>query len=108
MASLLYGAGLHLMECVRLDVKDVDVASRQILVRDGKGQKDRATTLPQTLLTPLRQHLARVKALDEQDLAEGFGEVYLSKAVRTTRGKIAHEVGLASGGHLHGPRSAPE
>jgi integrase len=57
MASLLYGAGLRLMECVRLRVKDVDFAYRQILVRDGKGQKDRVTMLPQTVIEPLRLHL---------------------------------------------------
>jgi site-specific recombinase XerD len=57
MASLLYGAGLRLMECVRLRVKDVDFTYRQILVRDGKGQKDRVTMLPQAIAEPLRQHV---------------------------------------------------
>jgi site-specific recombinase XerD len=55
MASLLYGTGLHLMECVRLCVKDVDFEYRQILVRDGKGQKDRVTMLPQSLAAPLKR-----------------------------------------------------
>jgi site-specific recombinase XerD len=71
MASLLYGTGLRLMECVRLRVKDVDFAYRQILVRDGKGQKDRLTMLPQVLVEPLQRHLEKVKVLYDQDLAEG-------------------------------------
>jgi len=57
MATLLYGAGLRLMECVRLRVKDVDFAYHQIVVRDGKGQKDRVTMLPQQVKDPLQQHL---------------------------------------------------
>ena len=81
MASLLYGAGLRLMECVRLRVKDVDFTYRQILVRDGKGQKDRVSMLPQAIAEPLRQHLGKVKVLHEEDLAEGFGEVYLPFAL---------------------------
>jgi integron integrase len=81
MASLLYGAGLRLMECVRLRVKDVDFTYRQILVRDGKGQKDRVTMLPQAIAEPLRQHVEKVKVLHEEDLAEGFGEVYLPFAL---------------------------
>jgi integron integrase len=81
MASLLYGAGLRLMECIRLRVKDVDFTYRQILVRDGKGQKDRVSMLPQAMAEPLRQHLGKVKVLHEEDLAEGFGEVYLPFAL---------------------------
>lgn len=81
MASLFYGAGLRLMECIRLRVKDIDFAYRQILVRDGKGQKDRVTMLPQALVVPLKHQLEKAKALHEQDLAEGFGEVYLPSAL---------------------------
>jgi integron integrase len=81
MASLLYGTGLRLMECVRLRVKDVDFEYRQILVRDGKGQKDRITMLPQSLAEPLKRHLEQVKVWHEEDLAEGFGEVYLPFAL---------------------------
>jgi integron integrase len=91
MASLLYGAGLRLMECVRLRVKDVDFGYRQILVRDGKGQNDRVTMLPQTVIEPLRLHLERVKALHEQDLADGFGEVYLPFALEKKYPKISRE-----------------
>jgi integron integrase len=81
MASLLYGAGLRLMECVRLRVKDVDFAYHQITVRDGKGQQDRVTILPQSVDEALQRHLAKVKLLHEEDLAEGYGEVYLPYAL---------------------------
>lgn len=81
IASLLYGAGLRVMECVRLRVKDVDFARGEILVRDGKGFKDRVTMLPQSLIKPLREHLQRVKQLHDQDLAAGFGAVYLPYAL---------------------------
>lgn len=81
MANLLYGAGLRLMECVRLRVKDVDFGYRQIIVRDGKGEKDRVTVLPTRVIQPLHEHLSRVKKLHEQDLSEGFGSVYLPHAL---------------------------
>ncbi|MEZ5576966.1 MAG: integron integrase [Candidatus Competibacteraceae bacterium] len=81
MANLLYGAGLRLMECVRLRVKDLDFEYRQITVRDGKGQKDRLTMLADVLIEPLQTHLADVKILHEQDLREGFGNVYLPFAL---------------------------
>lgn len=79
-ASILYGAGLRLMECLRLRVKDVDFGRGEILVRDGKGAKDRPAVLPTTLRKPLREHLVRVRSLHEKDLAQGFGEVYLPYA----------------------------
>ena len=81
MASLLYGAGLRLMECLRLRVKDVDFGYRQLLVRDGKGQQDRVTMLPQKTMEPMKWHLDKVQALHRQDLAEGFGKVYLPYAI---------------------------
>ena len=81
MASLLYGAGLRLMECLRLRAKDLDFSYRQVVVRDGKGQKDRVTPLPEALIKPLQRHLERVKALHTADLKEGFGEVYLPDAL---------------------------
>jgi integron integrase len=81
MAGLLYGSGLRLMECMRLRVKDVDFAHNQIMVRDGKGQKDRVTILPQCFQPVLREHLARVKEQHETDLAQGFGAVYLWPAL---------------------------
>ena len=81
MGWLLYGSGLRLMECVRLRVKDVDFAYRQLTVRDGKGMKDRVTLLPDRVQAPLRLHLAKVKALHEEDLAQGGGSVYLPFAL---------------------------
>ena len=80
-ARLLYGTGLRLMEGVRLRVKDVDFARGEILVRQGKGQKDRVTMLPQRLVEPLRIQLASARALHESDLREGFGQVYLPFAL---------------------------
>lgn len=81
MLRLLYGAGLRLMECTRLRVKDVDFAMHQITVRGGKGGKDRVTMLPQSLAAPLRAHLAQVKSLHEADLAAGRGAVWLPDAL---------------------------
>src|SRR5215471_13970901 len=81
MAGLLYGSGLRLMECVRLRVKDVDFGYVRITVRDGKGAKDRMTMLPVNLAASLQRHLGKVKAQHEQDLEEGFGEVYLPTAL---------------------------
>jgi integron integrase len=81
MARLLYGTGMRLMEAVRLRVRDVDFHYRQITVRNGKGNKDRVTVLPASLLEPLKAHLARVKTLHEKDLADGFGRVYLPYAL---------------------------
>jgi site-specific recombinase XerD len=77
MAALMYGAGLRLMECLRLRVQDVDFARSEITVRDGKGAKDRITLLPQSLIDPLRDHLRKVKVIHELDLAEGWGRVAL-------------------------------
>ena len=81
MAKLLYGSGLRLMECVRLRVKDVDFAQRLIVVRDGKGMKDRVTMLPDVLIPPLQEHLQHVKRVHDDDLARGYGHVYLPFAL---------------------------
>jgi integron integrase len=81
MGQLLYGAGLRVMECVRLRVKDVDFGYRQIIVRDGKGHKDRVTMLPEIIVDELKRHLERVKKIHETDLAAGFGAVYLPYAL---------------------------
>jgi integron integrase len=81
MASLLYGTGMRLMECVRLRVNDVDFAANHIMVRDGKGFKDRVTMLPDSLKAKLQTHLKRVKLLHEKDLAAGQGKVYLPFAL---------------------------
>jgi len=81
MAGLLYGAGLRLLECARLRVKDIDFASAQIVVRQGKGRKDRATLLPTNLRAPLTAHLKTVQALHRADLASGAGSVALPGAL---------------------------
>jgi len=81
MAKLLYGSGVRGLECVRVRVKDVDFARHILLVRDGKGEKDRITMLPETLVVPLQEHLVRVKQLHTKDLAEGYGAVYLPYAL---------------------------
>jgi integron integrase len=81
IAGLLYGSGFRLMEALRLRVKDLDFGYMEILVRDGKGEKDRRTILPRPLVEPLRQQLDGVKVLHEQDLREGFGDVYLPYAL---------------------------
>ena len=81
MAGLLYGSGLRLMECIRLRIKDVDFELGQIMVRDGKGQKDRLTMLPERYREPLRTHLERVCELHARDLANGFGEVWMPPAL---------------------------
>jgi len=81
IGSLLYGAGLRIMECLRLRVKDIDFSRNEILIRDGKGFKDRVTMLPATAAGPLRAHLLRVRALHERDIAAGVGPVYLPYAL---------------------------
>lgn len=81
MASLLYGSGLRLMECLRLRIKDLDFDYQQILVRDGKGGKDRRTIMPSTLVGALKQHRDRVKALHDRDLRNGLGSVFLPYAL---------------------------
>jgi integron integrase len=81
MASVMYGAGLRLMECLRLRVQDIDFAANQIVVRDGKGSKDRVTMLPQAVKRPLMNHLERVKKVHQRDLREGYGRVMLPHAL---------------------------
>ena len=93
MASLLYGAGLRLRECLKLRVKDVDFGYRQILVRDGKGGKDRVTMLPATVAAPLEAHLARVQQLHTRDVAEGFGDVELPDAIARKYPRAPYEWG---------------
>ncbi|MBU1424410.1 MAG: integron integrase [Gammaproteobacteria bacterium] len=81
IASLLYGGGMRLMEAVRLRVKDVDFERREILVREGKGFKDRVTMLPETVIDSLNAHMMKVKALHAEDVAQGYGEVYMPFAL---------------------------
>ena len=81
VVSLLYGTGMRILEALRLRVKDIDFARKEILIRDGKGFKDRVTMLPLSLIAPLKAHLAKVKSMHEADLAAGFGSVYLPYAL---------------------------
>ena len=81
IGGLLYGSGLRLLEALRLRVKDVDVARGELIVREGKGFKDRVTMIPQSLCLPLQTHLAKVRALHQADLAAGLGNVHLPFAL---------------------------
>ena len=81
MAMLLYGAGLRLMECLRLRVKDIDSGSNQIVVRAGKGDKDRHTMLPAAIKEPLAKHLDLIKRQHQRDLERGLGRVALPNAL---------------------------
>ena len=91
MASLLYGSGLRLSECLRLRVKDIDIPSRQICVRSGKGDKDRTTVLPDSVIDTLLLHLQQVKLVHEQDLRQGFGSVELPYALERKYSHAAQE-----------------
>lgn len=81
MATLLYGTGMRLMECIRLRVKDVDFGQQLILIRDAKGDKDRITMLPESMKEALHKQLAWAKTLHDHDLAQGYGTVYLPDAL---------------------------
>ena len=106
---LLYGTGMRLMECMRLRVKDVDFERLEVLVRDGKGAKDRVTMLPQSLREPLQAHLLRRRAVYEADLAAGMAEVYLPDALGRKYPNAAKEWGwqyvFATSGYVRDPRS---
>ena len=91
MASLLNGAGLRLRECLLLRVKDVDFSCRQIPVRESKGAKDRLTMLPKAIIQPLHEHLGRVDALHQRDLAAGYGEVCLPNALSRKYPRAGYE-----------------
>jgi integron integrase len=118
IGSLLYGSGLRLMECLRLRVKDLDFDHRQIVVRSGKGGKDRVTVLPNSVVTPLKVHLARRREQHVHKLGRGGGEAYLPYALERkypSAGRSWHwqfvfgasmdvfppELGRAVGWHLH-------
>jgi len=81
IASLLYGTGMRLLEGLRLRVKDVDFERREIIVREGKGAKDRVTVLPENLILPLKEQLKLAQALHRRDLDAGYGEVWLPGAL---------------------------
>ena len=109
MAALLYGAGIRLMECVRLRVQDVDFDRREILVRNGKGGKDRRVPLPQRLHERLREQVDRVGLQHQADLLAGRGEVYLPHALSRKYPNAARELGwqyvFPSPRHSVDPRS---
>jgi integron integrase len=81
VSQLLYGSGLRLLECLRLRVKDLDFAQTQIIVRDGKGKKDRITVLPEIMRSPMQQHLHRVERMHQRDQDQGYGQVFLPYAL---------------------------
>ncbi|RLB32319.1 MAG: integron integrase [Deltaproteobacteria bacterium] len=81
IVKLLYGSGLRISEAVRLRVQDIDYRMKSLTVRSGKGAKDRVTTFPESLVPLLQNHLEKVKLLHEQDLARGYGEVFLPNAL---------------------------
>jgi len=81
VAMLLYGGGLRLLEALRLRVKDLDFERGEMTVREGKGDKDRVTMLPQAVIPPLQEHLRAVQAIHQQDLADGYGRVVLPYAL---------------------------
>jgi integron integrase len=81
VAQLLYGSGLRLMEALTLRVKDVDFSRKQLMIRDTKGKRDRATMLPESAIAPLRRHLEDVRALHNDDLRDGFGAVVTPDAI---------------------------
>lgn len=91
IAHLLYGAGLRQMECLRLRVQDIDFESNQIMVRDGKGSKDRITMLPQKIASSLKTHLIKVQKQHQKDLQQGFGSVYLPHALARKYKSAARE-----------------
>jgi integron integrase len=93
LASLLYGTGMRLMECLRLRVKDVDFARNEITVRHGKGGKDRRTVLPQSLVAPLKREVDRAQLLHQRDLAEGYGATQLPFALARKYPQAATEFG---------------
>lgn len=81
VVKLLYGSGLRVIEAVRLRIHDIDFKMKQITVRSGKGDKDRITTFPESVIPLLQNHLVRVKTVHQQDLTQGYGKVYLPHAL---------------------------
>jgi integron integrase len=112
IARILYGSGLRLMECLRLRIKDLDFTYGQITIRDGKGEKDRVTMLPDSLREPLERHLNKVKLLLDEDLEAGYGEVHLPYALARKYPQAAKEWGwqyvFPAGSRSIDPRSGKE
>jgi integron integrase len=93
MAMLLYGSGLRLMECLRLRIKDLDFERREIVIREGKGSRDRVSMLPAALVSPLARHLERIHRQHDADLRHGFGRVLLPGALARKYPSAAGEWG---------------
>jgi integron integrase len=112
MARLLYGTGMRIMECCRLRVQDVDFDRGEILIRNGKGAKDRVTMLPEVLVVPLKAHLAKRRQLFEDDLVKGMAEVYLPDALERKYPAAATDwvwqYVFCSGSYSTDPRSGRE
>jgi len=112
LCGLLYCTGMRLLECLRLRVKDLEFARREIVVRAGNGNKDRVTILPENLMAPLKNQLARIKTLYERDLAAGFSEVVLPNALDVKKKSVAKTWGwqwvCASNVRSFDPRSGIE
>lgn len=112
VASLLYGTGMRLMECLRLRIKDVDFSRGEITVRDGKGGKDRRTVLPRALVEPLQREVERATLLHRRDVAEGFGRAWLPHALVRKYPNADRESGwqyvFPSHQRSHDPRSDVE
>jgi integron integrase len=112
MAQLLYGTGMRLMECVRLRVKDVEFTRTEIVVRDGKGAKDRVTMLPKKLIPPLSDHLEKRRLLYEADLDKEMAGVYLPDALDRKYPNASSEWGwqyvFPAGSYSVDPRSGAE
>jgi integrase len=95
IGRLMYGSGLRILEALRLRVKDVDFQRHEILVRDGKGAKDRLTLLPRETVRPLCEHLQGVREMHRQDIDAGFGAVWMPFALARKYPAAAARVGLA-------------
>jgi integron integrase len=93
IASLLYGTGLRLLECLRLRVKDIDFGRSEITVRQGKGAKDRRTMLPRSMVEPLEREIERARTLHTQGLSDGFGEALLPHALARKYPNAARDFG---------------
>lgn len=112
MANLMYGSGLRLVECLRLRVKDLEFINHSIVVREGKGNKDRVTILPDRLIPQLKSHLEMVGLIHRRDLHEGFGRVYLPDALERKYPNAAREWGwqyvFPAGHRSRDPRTGVE
>lgn len=112
IARLLYGTGMRIMECCRLRIQDIDFDRSEILIRNGKGAKDRVTMLPESLVKPLREHLRKRRLLYEDDLAKNMAEVYLPEALAKKYPSAASswvwQYVFCSGSYSVDPRSGHE